>query len=84
MVKKFKLTQLSKIGRKDDIGGSIEHIPEEKVDCKIEMSQESKTGLWNYCDEHRWGEDKIATVRFDGYYSDGVTPINPVIIHVDL
>lgn len=78
MIQKFKLTQLYKLG-KTNIGGSVEHVPEEKVDCKIEMLRESKTGLWNYCQEHSWSGDKIATVRFDGYCGDGVTPINPDI-----
>lgn len=81
MENKFKLTQLFRTGN-NSVGGSIEIRPEEKVDCKIQMSEESKEGLWMFVDDD-WDNEKIATVIFDGFYPDGFTPINPIITHIE-
>ena len=81
MIDKFKLTQLYRTGT-NDIGGSVEYKPEYKTDCKIQMNNESKEGLWIWVNED-WETEKTATVVFDGFQSDGDL-INPVITHIEL
>ena len=82
MVNKFIVTQLFRLTN-GGTGASIETKPEEKIDVlKIDMEEKSKEGLWDFFHKD-WENKKVATVEFEGYYSDGITPINPIIKHIE-
>lgn len=80
MTKEFKFKQLFRTGSRGT-GCSVEVKPEENCDCKLEMSDEAKEGLWKWVDDD-WQQEKVALVEFEGYYADGYTPINPTVKHI--
>jgi|GEM_PF-2635533 len=81
MIKEFKLVQIFKT-KNGSTGVSIDVKPEEKIDIlKLDMSEESKNALWNFCRDD-WKTEKIAIVEFENYYNDGYTPKNPVVKHI--
>ena len=81
MTKEFKVVQIFKMTN-GSTGISVDVKPEEKIDIlKVDMSEESKKALWDFC-KGDWKTEKIATVEFDGYYDDGYTPKNPIVKHI--
>lgn len=81
MTKEFKVTQIFRLQNRGT-GASIEIAPDEKQDVfKINMSEESKESLWEFCKDD-WKTEKIATVNFFGFAKDGKTLIDPVITHI--
>lgn len=81
MIAEFRVCQIFSMTN-GSTGVSIDVKPEEKIDVlEVDISDESKKQLWDFC-KGDWKNEKLATVEFDGYYSDGYTPINPVVKHV--
>ena len=81
MIKEFRVCQVFKL-RNGSTGVSIDVKPEEKIDvCEVDMSEESKKALWDFC-KGDWKTEKVAEVEFKEYCEDGYTPLDPIIKHV--
>lgn len=53
----------------------------ESFKARLDMSNESKEALWQYC-ENNWDERKKATVRHHGFNNGGL-PIAPVVVSIE-
>lgn len=79
----YKLVGLQKVG-----GGSIiatlEHFQyEETFTAKLPFDKNKQKEFWDYCKDN-WGEKKIAIVSHSGFFAGTTTPINPIIISIEL
>lgn len=81
----YKLTQLAKSQSGEVLWAGVEHLnyPEEKIDVMLDMPLQARNELWGFV-KGNWNEPKYATVVHDAIESDGYTPINGKVVHVDL
>ncbi len=76
----FKLVGLERVNGENYMIATCEPFyKEETFKTIIKGTNEEKEGLWNYCSGD-WG-NKIATIKCDGFYNNGM-PINPILIHI--
>lgn len=81
MQTEFQLTGLSRVNEGNIIASCTIYHNEDSFKAQIVGDAKLKQDLWNYC-EGDWKDKKIGMIEHDGFYSDGYTPKNPVLLSI--